>query len=54
MWEVKVVCSDPDCAEEIQLWVEDIEEVDAEVCACGGCVFLVSVASFEPLVPAGR
>jgi hypothetical protein len=49
-----VVCSDPDCAEEIQLWVEDLDEVDAAVCACGGCVVLISVASVEPLLAVGR
>lgn len=49
MWQVVVVCSDSDCAEEVELLVEDLDDVDREACACGYCVLIVSVASFEPL-----
>jgi hypothetical protein len=54
MWEVTVVCSDPDCAEELELWVADLDEAEAEVCSCGCCLVVLRVAGFEPLVPAGR
>jgi hypothetical protein len=33
MWQVTVVCSD--CAEEIDLVVEDLDDVEREVCPCG-------------------
>lgn len=54
MWEITAVCSDPACDEEVLLWVREIDEVDREVCACGCCLVTLRVASFEPLVAAGR
>jgi hypothetical protein len=47
MWGLGVVCSG--CAEEYEITVEDLEEVDREVCPCGYCVVLVWVASVEPV-----
>lgn len=57
MWQVEVVCPDPDCGEEFELWVEELDEVDRAVCICECGVVALSVATFEPvslpsLVPA--
>jgi len=49
MWIVKVVCSDPDCAEEQEIVVAELDEADAAVCDCGCCVVTLAVAGFEPL-----
>lgn len=49
MWIVKVVCSDPDCAEEQELIVAELDEADVAMCDCGCCVETLSVAGFEPL-----
>lgn len=46
MWIVKVVCSDPDCAEEQEIIVANLDEADAAVCDCGCCVVTLSVANF--------
>ena len=32
---VKVVCSDPGCAEEREVEVEDLDAIDETVCDCG-------------------
>lgn len=53
MWIVKVVCSDPDCAEEQEIVVAELDEADEAVCDCGCCVVTLAVASFEPLTLAG-
>ena len=50
MWNVEVVCSDPDCGEEIELWVDDLNEVERVVCECECSVVVLRVADFEPLV----
>lgn len=47
IWQVTVFCSG--CNEESQLTVEDLEQVEREVCPCGYSVIVLSVASFEPL-----
>ncbi|HEU4599124.1 MAG TPA: hypothetical protein VFS26_05215 [Solirubrobacterales bacterium] len=47
MWQVLVVCSA--CAEESEVLVEDLDDVDREVCACGYGYVVLSVASFEPV-----
>jgi hypothetical protein len=54
MWIVEVTCSDPDCAEEREAVVADLDELDALVCDCGCTLVTLAVANFEPLVPAGR
>ena len=53
MWIVKVVCSDPDCAEEQEIVVAELDEADAAVCDCGCCVVTLAVAGFEPLTLVG-
>jgi methyl coenzyme M reductase subunit D len=47
MWQLTVFCSG--CNEESEVTVEDLEEVEREVCPCGYSVIVLSVASFEPL-----
>jgi hypothetical protein len=47
VWELGVVCSG--CADEYEITVDDLEEVEREVCPCGYCVVLVWVASLEPV-----
>jgi hypothetical protein len=47
MWQALIVCSD--CAEEVEVLVEDLDELEREVCACGYSVVVLSVAEFEPL-----
>jgi hypothetical protein len=54
MWIVRVVCSDPECAEEQEIVVAELDEVEAVVCECECCVVAVSVAGFEPLALAVR
>lgn len=46
---VQLVCSDPTCAEEQELLVSDLDEVDAAACDCGCCLVVLSVANYEPL-----
>lgn len=47
MWQVTVLCSD--CAEESDVVVGDLDDVEREVCLCGYGFVVLSVASFEPL-----
>lgn len=47
MWQVLVVCSD--CAEEAEVLVEDLDDLEREVCACGYSYVVLAVADFEPL-----
>jgi DNA-directed RNA polymerase subunit RPC12/RpoP len=47
MWQLKVVCSH--CAEEYEVTVEDLEDVEREACPCGYGVIVLSVAGFEPV-----
>lgn len=47
MWQVAVLCSG--CAEESEIVVEDLEDIEREVCPCGYSFVVLSVASFEPV-----
>jgi hypothetical protein len=47
MWQVAVVCSS--CAEETDVLVEDLDDLDREVCECGYSFVVLSVAGFEPV-----
>ncbi|HZO05425.1 MAG TPA: hypothetical protein VFB52_03495 [Solirubrobacterales bacterium] len=47
MWQVTVVCSA--CAEEIEVEVENLDDVDREVCECGYGFVVLAVAEFEPV-----
>lgn len=42
-----VVCSA--CAEESEVVVEDLDDVDREVCPCGYSYVVLSVSAFEPV-----
>jgi hypothetical protein len=53
MWEIEVVCSDPDCTEELQLWVEELDEAELVACECGCGLVTMRVAVHEPLQPVG-
>jgi hypothetical protein len=44
---VTVVCSDPECAEERELAVEDLDAVDASVCDCGYGFAIVAVSELD-------
>jgi hypothetical protein len=47
MWQVAVYCSG--CAEESEVVVNDLDEVEREACACGYSFVVLSVSSFEPV-----
>lgn len=47
MWQVAVHCSD--CAEEAEIVVDALDDVEREVCRCGYSFVVISVASFEPV-----
>lgn len=47
MWQMKIVCSD--CAEESEVTVKDLDDVEREVCECGYSYVVLSVAAFEPV-----
>lgn len=51
MWQVTIVCSD--CAEETEVVVENLDDVDREVCECGYSYVVLAVAEFEPVEIAG-
>lgn len=51
MWIVSVACSS--CAEEAEVVVEELDEVEREACPCGYSYVVISVGEFEP-VYAGR
>jgi hypothetical protein len=43
-----VICSDPDCTEEVEVSVGVLDELDGLVCECGYGFVLLSVAA-EPI-----
>lgn len=51
MWQVLVVCSD--CAEESEVLVEDLDDLERQVCACGYSCVVLAVAGFEPVYSEG-
>jgi hypothetical protein len=52
MWEIEIVCSDPECeAELLPLWVEDLDEAERAACECGCAVVAVRIAVHEPELP---
>jgi hypothetical protein len=50
MWQITVFCSG--CADEYEMTVEDLEEVEREACPCGYSVIAISIAGFEPVYAA--
>lgn len=47
MWQVTVLCSG--CAEETEVVVGDLDDVEREACPCGCGYVVLSVASFEAI-----
>lgn len=47
MFQVTVVCSA--CEEENEVVVDNLDDVDREVCPCGYNYVVLSVAGFEPV-----
>jgi hypothetical protein len=47
MLQVTVVCSD--CPEETEVLVENLDDIEREVCECGYSYVVLSVAEFEPV-----
>lgn len=47
MWQLTVVCSS--CAEESEVVVGDLDDVEREVCPCGYSYVVLAVAEFEPI-----
>jgi hypothetical protein len=47
MWQVAVYCSG--CAEEAEVVVKDLDDVEREACPCGYSFVVLSVAGFEPV-----
>jgi hypothetical protein len=47
MFQVLVACSS--CPEETEVLVEDLEDVDREVCSCGYSYVVLAVSEFEPV-----
>jgi hypothetical protein len=47
MWQVAVYCSG--CAEESEVVVNDLDDVEREACPCGYSFVVLSVSSFEPV-----
>ena len=55
MFQVEVICSDPRCAEEMTLWVEDLDDIDLvelAACECGQGLVTVRVEGFAPVFAA--
>jgi hypothetical protein len=44
MFLAQIVCSDPECAEETEVTVESLDELDGCVCECGFGFVLIQVA----------
>jgi hypothetical protein len=47
MWQVLVACSG--CEEETEVVVEELRDVDREVCPCGYSYVVLTVSDFEPV-----
>ena len=43
----RIVCSDPQCTEELEVAVEDLDELDGFVCDCGFGFVLIEVAGLR-------
>jgi len=50
MFQVLVACSS--CEEETEVVVEDLNDVDREVCPCGYSYVVLAVGEFEPVYAA--
>jgi hypothetical protein len=50
VWEVQVSCSSARCTEEWTVWVDDLEEIDREVCSCGHNAVVAAIAVYRPVL----
>jgi len=46
-----LICSDEDCARELDLPVEDLGDLDHAACDCGCTLVLLAVAEETPVTP---
>lgn len=44
---VTVVCSDPECAEEREVAVPDLDAIDDDICECGHGFVVVTVSELD-------
>jgi hypothetical protein len=49
VWLVHVICSGPECTEELELVAESIDELDRLNCDCGYGFAVLSVAEASPV-----
>jgi hypothetical protein len=54
MWLIRMVCSDDDCAREVEALVAEIDEVDRIVCECGCSLVTLAVAEAVEVRLPGR
>lgn len=47
MWQVMVACSG--CKEDSEVVVEELDDVEREVCPCGYSYVILSVSDYEPV-----
>ena len=43
----RIICSDPQCTEELEVAIEDLDELDGFVCECGHGYVLMEVAELR-------
>jgi hypothetical protein len=53
MFLVTIVCSDPECIEEREIAVNELDEVDGEPCECGHGFVLLSVSELDEPMRSG-
>jgi hypothetical protein len=42
----RIICSDPECAEELEVTVEDLDELEDYACECGHGFVLITVSEY--------
>jgi hypothetical protein len=47
MWIVRMICSAPECVEEVEAVVSDLHELERFGCTCGHGLVLMSVSEVE-------
>jgi hypothetical protein len=50
---VTVMCSDPDCFEEREIVIDDLQAVETHVCDCGHGFVVITVAELAEAPPSG-
>jgi hypothetical protein len=49
MWIAHLLCSGPDCTEEVEVVIDDLDELDRVGCSCGHTFLLLTVSDVELL-----